>query len=84
MTPTFTVLVILYSPLAFETNPKSASLSKWYEAKAGLENLSARWVSRTPIDRSELLRREGLSKQYIQILDEVQQLLSINLLSEME
>lgn len=36
------------------------------------------------IDRSELPRKEGLSKQYIQILDEVQQLLSITLLSEME
>ncbi|MFX1505125.1 MAG: hypothetical protein ACFFDC_03325 [Promethearchaeota archaeon] len=36
------------------------------------------------IDRSELPRKEGLSKQYIQILDEVQQLLSITLLSEKE
>ena len=36
------------------------------------------------IDRSELSRKEGLSEQYIQILDEVQQLLNISLISEME
>lgn len=36
------------------------------------------------IDRSELSRKEGLSKRYIQILDEVQQLLNIPLVSEME
>ncbi|MFW9904610.1 MAG: hypothetical protein ACFFFH_09780 [Candidatus Thorarchaeota archaeon] len=36
------------------------------------------------IDRSGLPRKEGLFKHYIQILDEVEQLLSIPLLSEME
>jgi hypothetical protein len=36
------------------------------------------------IDRSELPRKKGFSKQYIQIINEVEQLLSITLLSEME
>ncbi len=36
------------------------------------------------IDRSEVSRKQGLSKSYIQVLDEVQHLLNISLVFEME
>ncbi|MFX0209707.1 MAG: hypothetical protein ACFFDT_27245 [Candidatus Hodarchaeota archaeon] len=45
---------------------------KWFDLQLNL------------IGRSDRTQRKGLSKRYIQILDEVQQLLGITLISEME